>query len=165
MSKNQFGARFRTMKFSLPDRAIRRVIFCKSIGNMFCSSLFIRACKRFANLRREIYDPRPKSHNKTLRGGNFWRESFSTASAHFSPFSLCRLLNGPTGRPVVNLFEWTMTVPDAHNGFAVSRINRLLREMPKATIDIPNLQNATSTRSRTNDQLTWRFSSFSELRN
>jgi len=33
----------------------------------------------------------------------------------FSLF-LRRLLNGPTGRPVVNLFEWTMTVPGAHNG-------------------------------------------------
>ncbi|TGZ47671.1 hypothetical protein DBV15_03713 [Temnothorax longispinosus] len=26
------------------------------------------------------------------------------------------LLNGPTGRPAVNLFEWTMTAPDTHNG-------------------------------------------------
>lgn len=145
------------MKFSLPDREIRRAIFCKSIGNTFCSSLFIRAYTRFADLGREIYDPRPRSHNKTLRGGISDARVFPPhLPAHFSPFSLCRLLNGPTGRPVVNLFEWTMTVPDAHNGFAVSRINRLLPEMPKATttIDVSNLENATSTRNRTNDQLT-----------
>lgn len=74
------------------------------------------------------------------KGGNFWRESFSTASAgaFFSLFSLCRLLNGPTGRPVVNLFEWTMTVPGAHNGFAVSRINRLLRERCRRQRRLPS---------------------------
>lgn len=34
--------------------------------------------------------------------------------AIFLPFP-CRLLNGPTGRSAVNLFEWTMTASGAHN--------------------------------------------------
>lgn len=141
--------------FPSPVTRYEGAMFCKSIGKTFCSSLFIRACTRFADHGREIYDPRPRSHNKTLReGGNFWRESFSTASAgaFFSLFSLCRLLNGPTGRPVVNLFEWTMTVPGAHNGFAVSRINRLLRErcrrQRRNRLTVPILENATPTRNR-----------------
>lgn len=107
-SKNQFrGLDFVQWNFLSPrSRDTKGRYFVNLSETRFVRRcLFVRA-RDSANLRREIYDPRPKSHNKTLRGGISDARVFPPhLPAHFSPFSPVQIAQW-TDRPAGGQFVW-----------------------------------------------------------